>query len=172
MLKRSNLKHITFKKSESLFRKERIVPVTLYLKTTFSPVALYKKSDKSDKSDKSKRATRATRAKRAKERQERQGRKEQKSKERKSEFPTLNILYLTTVINRMKYEQSHLELNSLWTNHSMKLNFQLWFQFCLLFKKDIFSLFGSTFYRFQKNCIRKMFAITVLSALHMDRFLN
>ena len=44
MVKRMNLKWITLKKSESLFHKEWIAPVTFYLKTTFSPVALNKKS--------------------------------------------------------------------------------------------------------------------------------
>ena len=38
-------KRITVKKSESLFYKEQIAPITVYLKMTFSPVALYKKRD-------------------------------------------------------------------------------------------------------------------------------
>ena len=48
MVKRTNVKRISLKKSKSLFHKERIAPVTLYLKTTFSPIALYKKSDGSE----------------------------------------------------------------------------------------------------------------------------
>ena len=48
MVKRTNLKQITIKKGESLFHKERIAPVPLYLKMTFSPVALYKKNDGSE----------------------------------------------------------------------------------------------------------------------------
>ena len=48
MEKRANLKQITVKKFESLYHKERIAPVTLYLKVTFSPIALYKKSNGSD----------------------------------------------------------------------------------------------------------------------------
>ena len=43
MEKRANLKQITVKKFESLYHKERIAPVTLNLKVTFSPIALYKK---------------------------------------------------------------------------------------------------------------------------------
>ena len=51
MVKITNLKRITLKKSESIFHIERLTPFTLYLKTTFSPVALLsKKSDKSDRS--------------------------------------------------------------------------------------------------------------------------
>ena len=38
-----NLKQITFKNSKSRFHKERITPVTLYLKTTFFPVTLFLK---------------------------------------------------------------------------------------------------------------------------------
>ena len=48
MVKRTNLKWITPKKSETLFHKEHISPDTLYLKATFSPVALYKKKDRSE----------------------------------------------------------------------------------------------------------------------------
>ena len=48
MVKTTNLKRITLKKRESLFHKERIAPITLYLKTTLSSVALYKKSDQRD----------------------------------------------------------------------------------------------------------------------------
>ena len=48
MVKSTNLKRITLKKSESLFHKERIAPVTLYFMETFSPISLYKKCDWSD----------------------------------------------------------------------------------------------------------------------------
>ena len=48
MVKRTNLKRITLKKSKSIFHKERIAPVTLYLQTTFSPVPLSVNSDKTD----------------------------------------------------------------------------------------------------------------------------
>ena len=104
MVKRTNLKWITFKKSKSLFHK---APVTLYLKMTFPPVAFYKKSDREQivllalylKSNQSeslmcslikeqqewfapialfKRATRA---------------KERRTKEWKSKFPTLENRY-------------------------------------------------------------------------------
>ena len=47
-VKITNLKRITLKKSGSLVHKERIAPVTLYLKTTFSPVALFVNSDGSE----------------------------------------------------------------------------------------------------------------------------
>ena len=45
MVIRTNWKRITLKKSESLFHKEQIAPITIYLKTTFSPLTLQKKSD-------------------------------------------------------------------------------------------------------------------------------
>ena len=44
-----NLKQITFKNSKSRFHKERITPVTLYLKTTFFPVTLFLKCDGSER---------------------------------------------------------------------------------------------------------------------------
>ena len=48
VVKRKNLKQITFKTSKSLFQNKQIAPITLYLKTTFSPISLFVKSDKSE----------------------------------------------------------------------------------------------------------------------------
>ena len=51
MVKRTNLMKITLKNSESLFHKQRIIPVTLYLNTSFSSVALFVKSDQSERAN-------------------------------------------------------------------------------------------------------------------------
>ena len=64
MAKRTKLKQITLKKSESLFHKKQIDPVTLHLKTTFSSVTLFLSA---------------------------MGAKERRMKVRKSEFSTLLI---------------------------------------------------------------------------------
>ena len=50
MVKKTNLKRITVKKSKSLFYKEQIAPITVYLKMTFSPVALYKRGTGANRS--------------------------------------------------------------------------------------------------------------------------
>ena len=48
MVKRTNLKRTTLKKSEALFHEERISPFTLNLKATLYSVSLYKKCNWSE----------------------------------------------------------------------------------------------------------------------------